>query len=190
MSSDIMSRRVDVSKYGIIYGGAQKNVGTAGVVFVIVREDILGKLNRPLPSMMDYRSHISNGSMYNTPPVISIYIMNEMLKWIKGLGGIDAIHAMNVDKATLLYDEIERNKIFTGTVDEPDRSIMNICFVMNKGYENKENDFMDFAKKAGMVGIKGHRSVGGFRASTYNAMPKESVQALVNCMKEFEKIHG
>jgi phosphoserine aminotransferase len=190
MSSDIMSRKVDVSKYGIIYGGAQKNVGTAGVVFVIVREDILGKINRPLPSMMDYRSHISNGSMYNTPPVISIYIMNEMLKWIKSMGGIDAMQAMNVDKATLLYDEIDRSKVFTGTVDRDDRSIMNICFVMNKGYEDKEADFMDFAKKAGMVGIKGHRSVGGFRASTYNAMPKESVQALVDCMREFEKLHG
>ena len=190
MSSDIMSRRVDVSKYGMIYGGAQKNVGTAGVVFVIVREDILGKVSRPLPSMMDYRNHISNGSMYNTPPVISIYIMNEMLKWIKSMGGIDAMQAINVDKAGLLYDEIDRNRMFVGTVDQADRSIMNICFVMNKGYENKENDFMEFAKKAGMIGIKGHRSVGGFRASTYNALPKESVQALVDCMREFEKMHA
>ncbi len=187
MSSDIMSRKVDVSKYALIYGGAQKNVGTAGVTFVIVREDILGKVSRPLPSMIDYRNHVKEGSMYNTPPVISIYIMNEMLKWIKSIGGIDAMYKINVDKAALLYNEIDRNKMFVGTVDKADRSIMNICFVMNKGYEDKEEAFMEYAKSKGMVGIKGHRSVGGFRASTYNALPKESVQALVNCMQEFEK---
>lgn len=190
MSSDIMSRPVDVKKYALIYGGAQKNVGTAGVTFVIVREDILGKVSRPLPSMIDYRNHIKEGSMYNTPPVISIFVMNEMLKWIKELGGVEAMYKINVDKAAILYNEIDRNKMFIGTVEKEDRSIMNVCFIMNKGYEDKEEAFMEYAKSKGMVGIKGHRSVGGFRASIYNALPKESVQALVDCMQEFEKMNG
>ena len=187
MSSDIMSRPVDVTKYGLIYGGAQKNVGTAGVTFVIVREDILGKINRPIPTMVDYRTHIKEDSMFNTPPVFPILIMNETLKWVKAQGGVDAMYKKNIEKAALLYNEIDRNPLFVGTAAKEDRSLMNICFVMNKGHEDKEDAFMTFAKERGMVGIKGHRSVGGFRASTYNACPLESVKALVQCMQDFEK---
>ena len=190
MSSDIMSRPVDVSKYALIYGGAQKNVGPAGVTFVIVREDILGKVTRYLPSMLDYKIHIENDSMYNTPPVFSIFVMNETLKWLKGIGGLEVINKINKEKAALLYNEIDRNKMFKGTAAVEDRSIMNICFVMSDEYKDKEDAFMAFAKERGMVGIKGHRSVGGFRASTYNALPVESVQALVNCMQEFEKLNA
>jgi phosphoserine aminotransferase len=186
MSSDIMSRPVDVSKYGLIYGGAQKNVGPAGVTFVIVREDILGKVSRKIPTMIDYRTHVKDSSMFNTPPVFSIYVMYETLKWIKAQGGLKEMYKINREKADLLYNEIDRNSMFTGTAEKSSRSIMNICFVMNKGFEDKEETFMNFAKSKGMVGIKGHRSVGGFRASTYNACPKESVQALVDCMQEFE----
>ncbi|MDR1405827.1 MAG: 3-phosphoserine/phosphohydroxythreonine transaminase [Prevotellaceae bacterium] len=187
MSSDIMSRPVDVSKYGLIYGGAQKNVGTAGVAFVIVREDILGKVTRALPTFIDYRTHIQNGSMFNTPPVFPILIMNETLKWVKAQGGVQGIYEKNVEKAALLYHEIDRNRLFTGTAEKADRSLMNICFVMNKGFEEQEAVFLNYAKERGMTGIKGHRSTGGFRASTYNACPKESVEALVKCMQEFEK---
>lgn len=190
MSSDIMSRPVDVSKYAMIYGGAQKNVGPAGVTFVIIREDILGKVTRYLPSMLDYKLHIENDSMYNTPPVFSIFVMNETLRWLKNLGGLKVINKINEDKAALLYREIDRNKMFKGTAEVEDRSIMNICFVMADGYQDKEDAFMAFAKEKGMVGIKGHRSVGGFRASVYNACPVESVQALVDCMKEFEKLNA
>lgn len=190
MSSDIMSRPVDVSKYALIYGGAQKNVGPAGVTFVIVREDILGKVTRYLPTMLDYRTHIQEESMFNTPPVFSIFVMNETLKWIKSMGGLKAVHKMNLDKAALLYNEIDRNKMFEGTAAKEDRSIMNICFVMSEKYKDKEDGFMTFAKERGMVGIKGHRSVGGFRASTYNACPVESIKALVLCMQEFEKLNG
>lgn len=190
MSSDIMSRPVDVSKYALIYGGAQKNVGPAGVTFVIVREDILGKVSRYLPTMLDYRTHIKEESMFNTPPVFSIFVMNETLKWIKANGGLEAVHKMNVDKANLLYNEIDRNKMFEGTAAVADRSIMNICFVMTEQYKDKEEAFMAFAKERGMVGIKGHRSVGGFRASVYNACPAESIKALVDCMQEFEKLNA
>ncbi|MDR0667432.1 MAG: 3-phosphoserine/phosphohydroxythreonine transaminase [Prevotellaceae bacterium] len=187
MSSDIMSRPVDVSKYGLIYGGAQKNVGTAGVAFVIVREDLLGKVSRPLPTMLDYRTHIKNASMFNTPPVFPILIMYETLKWVKTQGGVPGIYRQNREKAALLYDEIDRNRLFVGTAAKEDRSLMNICFVMRSEYADREEAFLAFAKERGMVGIKGHRSVGGFRASTYNACPKESVEALVACMQEFEK---
>jgi phosphoserine aminotransferase len=187
MSSDIMSRPLDVSKYGLIYGGAQKNVGTAGVTFVIVREDILGKTGRYIPTILDYTSHIKNGSMYNTPPVFPIFIMNETLKWVKSQGGVGGMYKQNIEKAALLYNEIDRNPLFVGTAEKEDRSLMNVCFVMNKGFENKEEAFLAFAKERGMVGIKGHRSVGGFRASIYNACPKESVQALIDCMREMEK---
>lgn len=190
MSSDIMSRPVDVSKYALIYGGAQKNVGPAGVAFVIVRDDILGKVTRYLPSMLDYRIHIAEESMYNTPPVFSIFVMTETLKWLKSVGGLKAIYKKNVDKAALLYNEIDRNKMFLGTANKEDRSIMNICFVMSPEYKDKEEAFMAFAKERGMVGIKGHRSVGGFRASVYNACPVESINALVACMQEFEKLNG
>ncbi len=191
MSSDIMSRPVDVKKYGMIYGGAQKNVGPAGVTFVIVREDILGKVERELQTMVDYRTHIGkeekNRSMFNTPPVFSIFVMHETLKWVKSIGGLDAMYKINKEKADMLYNEIDRNSMFVGTAVKEDRSLMNVCFVMAEEYKDKEADFMSFAKERGMVGIKGHRSVGGFRASIYNACPIESVKALVECMQEFEK---
>lgn len=189
MSSDILSRPVDVSKYGLIYGGAQKNIGPAGVTFVIVREDILGKVSRTLPSMVDYRNHIANQSMFNTPPVFAIYVVRETLRWLKSIGGVPAIQKLNEEKAALLYEEIDRNPLFEGTAVKEDRSLMNICFVMTEKYADLAPQFLEFAKSKGMVGIKGHRLVGGFRASTYNALPKESVQALVDCMREFEKMH-
>ena len=193
MSSDIMSRPVDVKKYGLIYGGAQKNVGPAGVTFVIVRKDLLGKVDRKLQTMVDYRTHIGeepkNNSMFNTPPVFSIFVMHETLKWVKELGGVEEMYKRNKKKAETLYNEIDRNSMFVGTAVKEDRSIMNVCFVMAPGHENLEANFMAFAKEKGMVGIKGHRSVGGFRASIYNACPQESVDALVACMQEFEKLH-
>ncbi len=190
MSSDIFSRPVDVKKYGMIYGGAQKNLGPAGVTFVIVREDILGKVERAIPTMLDYRTHIKEGSMFNTPPCFAIFTVRETLRWIKSLGGVEKMYEINKAKAKLLYDEIDRNTMFKGTAEIEDRSLMNICFVMNEQYQDKEDAFMDFAKANGMIGIKGHRSVGGFRASCYNALPIESVQALVDCMKEFEKMNA
>jgi phosphoserine aminotransferase len=188
MSSDIFSRPVDVSKYGIIYGGAQKNLAPAGVTFVIVKEELLGKVSRPIPTMLDYRTHIKDGSMFNTPPVVPVYAALQTLKWLKALGGVEAMYKRNKEKATLLYDEIDRNKLFRGTTAAEDRSLMNICFVMNDEYQSLEAEFYQFATSRGMVGIKGHRSVGGFRASTYNALPKESVAALVETMQEFEAI--
>lgn len=188
MSSDIMSRPVDVSKYALIYGGAQKNVGPAGVAFAIVRKDALGKVSRYIPTMLDYRTHVDGGSMFNTPPVFPIFVMKETLKWLKGIGGVEAINRINVEKARLLYDEIDRNSLFVGTAAREDRSIMNVCFVMAPGHEALQDEFLEFAKGKGMVGIKGHRSVGGFRASIYNACPVESVKALIACMQEFERI--
>ncbi len=189
MSSDIFSRPVDVSKYGLIYGGAQKNLAPAGVAFVVVKENLLGKVSRPIPTMLDYRTHVSEGSMFNTPPVVPVYAALQTLKWMKNLGGLKVMEKMNIEKAELLYNEIDRNKLFKGTAVVEDRSIMNICFVMNEEYQELEDSFGKFAAERGMVGIKGHRSVGGFRASTYNALSKESVQALVDCMKEFEAKH-
>lgn len=189
MSSDIMSRPVDVSKYALIYGGAQKNVGPAGVAFAIIRKDVLGKVSRYIPTMLDYRTHIDGLSMFNTPPVFAIFVMNETLKWLKSLGGIEAVHKLNEEKACVLYEEIDRNPLFVGTAAKEDRSIMNVCFVMAPGYESLQDEFLSFAKERGMVGIKGHRSVGGFRASLYNACPVEAVNALVGCMQEFEKLH-
>ena len=187
MSSDIMSRPVDVKKYGMIYGGAQKNVGPAGVTFVIVRKDLLGKMDRKIQTMVDYRTHIGdeprNNSMFNTPPVFPIFVMHETLKWVKKLGGLEAMYERNKKKAETLYNEIDRNSMFVGTAVKEDRSLMNVCFVMAPGRENLESEFMAFAKEKGMVGIKGHRSVGGFRASIYNACPQESVEALVACMQ-------
>ncbi len=199
MSSDIMSRPVDVKKYGIIYGGAQKNVGPAGVTFVIIRKDLLGKVAdrkymNPLPTMVDYRTHAAEAardiSMFNTPPVVSIFAMHETLKWVKSLGGVEAMQKINQKKADMLYAEIDRNKMFVGTAVKEDRSLMNVCFVMAEQYKDKEADFMSFAKERGMVGIKGHRSVGGFRASIYNACPVEAVEALVKCMQDFEKANA
>ena len=187
MSSDILSRRVDVSKYAMIYGGAQKNAGTAGVAFAIIRKDALGKVSRYLPTMLDYRTHIDKGSMFNTPPVFAIYIMNETLKWLKGIGGIDAMHEIDEKKAAALYAEIDRNSIFTGTAAVEDRSIMNVPFVMAPGYEELAPKFLEYAKECDLVGLKGHRSVGGFRASLYNACTPEDVAALTKAMQEFEK---
>ena len=188
MSSDIFSRPVDVSKYALIYGGAQKNLAPAGVTFVIVKDDILGNMDRAIPTMLDYRTHIDKGSMFNTPPCVSIYAAMHTLRWYKEQGGVAAMYKLNMEKAGLLYDEIERNSVFTsGIGDEADRSIMNVTFVMKDEYKEKEADFLAFAIGRGMSGIKGHRSVGGFRASIYNAMPKSSVEALIDTMKDFEK---
>ncbi len=190
MSSDIFSRPVDVSKYAMIYGGAQKNLGPAGATFVIIRDDILGKVDRFIPTMLNYQTHIDQGSMFNTPPCLPIYTCMETLRWLKKLGGVKVMQKMNHEKADLLYGEIERNPLFEGTAEKDSRSIMNICFVMKPEYQELEKEFLEFATAKGMVGLKGHRSVGGFRASTYNALPKESVQALVDAMQEFEKKHA
>ena len=164
-------------------------MGPAGVAFAIVRKDVLGKVSRHISTMLDYRTHIDGLSMFNTPPVFAIFIMNETLKWLKGLGGIEAIHKLDEEKARVLYGEIDRNPLFVGTAAKEDRSIMNVCFVMAPGFESLQDEFLSFAKERGMVGIKGHRSVGGFRASLYNACPIEAVNALVACMQEFEKLH-
>lgn len=187
MSSDIFSRPVDVSKYAVIYGGAQKNLAPAGVTFVIIKEDVLGKVDRVIPTMFDYRTHIQKGSMFNTPPCLPVYAALQTLIWLKNLGGVKAMYKLNIEKANILYSEIERNKMFIPTVKEKnDRSIMNVCWVMNKDYAELEKEFLDFATEKGMVGIKGHRSVGGFRASIYNALPIYSVEALIDVMQEFE----
>ena len=188
MSSDILSRPVDVSKYNLIYAGAQKNAGPAGVAVAIVKTDALGKVSRYLPTMLDYRTHVDKGSMFNTPPVFSVLVMTETLKWLKAQGGVEAINKINEKKAATLYAEIDRNPLFIGTAAVEDRSIMNVCFVMAPGYEDLQDEFLAFAKGKGMVGIKGHRSVGGFRASLYNACKQEDVDALVECMQEFEKL--
>ena len=189
MSSDIFSRPIDISKYAIIYGGAQKNLAPAGVTFVIIKNDILGKVDRAIPTMLNYETHIKKESMFNTPPVLPIFAALQTLKWIKAQGGVSKLAKINKEKAMLLYDEIERNSLFVPTVNnKEDRSYMNICFVMAEGKENLEEEFTKFATERGMIGIKGHRDVGGFRASTYNALPKESVEALVATMKEFESM--
>ena len=190
MSSDIFSRPLDVTKYAVIYGGAQKNLAPAGVTFVIIRNDVLGKVSRYIPTMLNYQTHIDNGSMFNTPPVLPIYTALQTLKWLKAQGGLAEIEKKNIAKAELLYNAIDNSKMFVGTAAKEDRSLMNICFVMKDEYKDLEADFMKFATEKGMVGIKGHRSVGGFRASTYNALPIESVQALVDCIQEFEKLHA
>jgi len=189
MSSDIFSRPVDISKYGVIYAGNQKNLGPAGATLVIVKESLLGKVERALPTMVDYRTHISKSSMFNTPPVINVFSALQTLKWLKNLGGLSEIEKLNIEKSELMYGEIDRNKLFVGTAAEEDRSRMNATFVMKEEYQDLEEDFNQFASSKGMIGIKGHRSVGGFRASMYNALPLESVQALVDCMQEFESKH-
>ncbi|MCD4771998.1 MAG: 3-phosphoserine/phosphohydroxythreonine transaminase [Bacteroidales bacterium] len=186
MSSDIFSRPLDVSKYAIIYGGAQKNLAPAGVTFVIVKDELLGKVERDIPTMLDYRTHIKKESMFNTPPCVPVYAALQTLKWLKNNGGIEEMYKKNIKKADLLYNEIDRNPLFVGTVAKEDRSIMNVCFVMSEGNEKYEKEFFEFASSKGMVGIKGHRSVGGFRASIYNAMPYESVEAFVQVMKDFK----
>ncbi len=189
MSSDIFSRPIDFSKYICVYGGAQKNLAPAGVTFAIVRNDALGKVERTIPTMLNYQTHVDGGSMFNTPPVLPIYSAMLTLRWIKANGGVEEMARRAKERADLLYGEIDRNKLFRGTCAVEDRSYMNICFVLNDEYKELEAEFMAFAQERGMVGIKGHRSVGGFRASCYNAMSLESVQALVDCMKEFEKLH-
>jgi len=187
MSSDIFSRPIDFSKYDMVYAGAQKNLAPAGVTLVIVRTEALGKTDREIPTMVDFRTHIKAGSMFNTPPVVPVFSALQTLKWYKAQGGIAGMQKLNAAKAKLLYDEIDRNAMFKCPVPNPkDRSEMNVCFVMAEGYEDKEKAFFEFASSKGMSGFKGHRTVGGFRASIYNAMPIESVQALVDCMKEFE----
>lgn len=189
MSSDILSRPVDVAKYALIYGGAQKNLSMAGVTFVIIKDDILGRVTRPIPTMLDYRTHIDKGSMFNTPPVVPIYSAMQNLRWVKAQGGVKEMDRRAHERAEILYAEIDRNRLFRGTVEAADRSLMNICFVMNDEYKDLEAEFLAFATERGMTGIKGHRSVGGFRASCYNAMSVEGVKALVDCMREFESKH-
>ena len=189
MSSDIFSRPVDVSKYICIYGGAQKNLAPSGVTFIVVRKDALGKVNRTIPTILDYQTHVEKESMFNTPPVLPIFSALQTLTWIKKAGGVEAMKKRAQERANLLYGEIDRNKLFVGTAKKEDRSKMNICFIMAPEYKELEKSFLDFAEQRGVVGIKGHRSVGGFRASCYNAMPLESVQVLVDCMQEFEAIH-
>ena len=189
MSSDIFSRPVDVSKYNCIYAGAQKNVSMAGVNIVIVKDEALDKGSRQIPTMLDYMTHVKNGSMFNTPPVVPIYCAMKNLEWVKKNGGVEAMAQRAKERADMLYTEIERNKLFRGTAKAEDRSYMNICFVMNDEYKELEADFLQFATERGMVGIKGHRSVGGFRASCYNAQTIEGVQALIQSMKDFEAQH-
>lgn len=189
MSSDIFSRPIDVSKYNCIYGGAQKNLSMAGVTFVIVKDEALGKVNREIPTMLDYRTHVDKGSMFNTPPVVPIYCALQNLRWIKAHGGVAEMEKRAKERADMLYSEIDSNKLFRGTANEEDRSYMNICFVMKDEYKELEADFLSFATSKGMVGVKGHRSVGGFRASCYNAMDVEGVKALIDCMQEFAKAH-
>jgi phosphoserine aminotransferase len=188
MSSDIFSRPVNISKYALIYGGAQKNLAPAGVTFVIIKNDMVSKVERAIPTMLKYSTHIDKGSMFNTPPCVNIYSALQTLKWLKANGGVKEMEKKNLAKAKILYDEIERNRLFVPTIPDPeDRSIMNVCFVMKEEYKELEPVFQQLASSRGMVGIKGHRSVGGFRASLYNALPLESVQALVEVMQEFEK---
>ncbi len=190
MSSDIFSRPIDVAKYDLIYAGAQKNLGPAGATLVIVKEDALGKVERAIPTMLDYRTHIKKGSMFNTPPVLPVYASLMTLRYYKEQGGVKELEKRDLAKAALLYDAIDSSKMFVGTVTDPaSRSIMNVCFVMTPEYKELEKDFIDFCSARGIVGIKGHRSVGGFRASLYNALPIESVQVLVDAMKEFEAQH-
>lgn len=190
MSSDILSRPLDVSKYGVIYGGAQKNVGPSGVAFAIVREDILGKVSRPIPSLLNYKTHIDKDSMFNTPPVVNVYMLLQTLKWVEQKGGVEVMQKINKEKAELLYNEIDSNPLFVPTIkNAEDRSVMNVCWVMNEKYKEFEKEFIDFAaQNYNIIGIKGHRSVGGFRASIYNACKKESVETLVDAMKKFAEL--
>jgi phosphoserine aminotransferase len=190
MSSDIFSRPIDIKKYDVIYAGAQKNLAPSGVTLVIIKKDILGKVDRPIPTMIDYRTHIDKESMFNTPPTVPVFAALMTLRWLKDNGGIKEMEKKNIAKAKLLYDELDRNKMFVPNIPNPeDRSRMNVTFVMASGYEEFEKEFLEIAAAHNIVGIKGHRSVGGFRASIYNAMPIESVGVLVEAMKEFEAKH-
>ncbi|MCD4834611.1 MAG: 3-phosphoserine/phosphohydroxythreonine transaminase [Bacteroidales bacterium] len=188
MSSDFLSRPVDVSKYDMIYGGAQKNLGPAGVTFIIIKDVLLEKVvaDRQIPTMLQYGIHIDKGSMFNTPPVFNIFAVRETLKWVKAMGGVKAMEKLAKDRAELLYNAIDNSNMFVSPIVKEDRSRMNIVFVMKDEYKEKEADFIAFAGERNCVGIKGHRSVGGFRASTYNASTMEDVQALVGAMKDFE----
>lgn len=190
MSSDFLSRPVAVENFGLIYAGAQKNLGPAGTTVVIVREDMLGKVERKLPVMLDYRTFVKENSLYNTPPVFPIFVSMLTMRWIKKMGGLAAMHRKNKAKAAVLYKEIDENPLFTGTVAKEDRSLMNICFVMNPKYAELEKEFLKETEAHGMVGLKGHRSVGGFRASTYNALPKASCDALAGLMRDFAQRKG
>lgn len=185
MSSDILSRVLNFNAFDLIYAGAQKNMGAAGVNLVVVNKNILGHVKRIIPTIMDYRNHINEGSMLNTPPVFAVYVCLLTLRWLKEQGGVAAIEKLNNAKAALLYKEIDENDLFTGTVRTEDRSKMNVCFVMNDA--TMEPAFLNYTESVGIVGIKGHRSVGGFRASLYNALPISSVEVLVNAMKTFSK---
>lgn len=190
MSSDIFSRHIDWSKYIAVYAGAQKNLAPAGVALVIVRDDALGKVTRAIPTMLDYRTHIKKGSMFNTPPVLPIFSALQTLRYYKQLGGIDELERRDLEKAALLYRAIDDSTMFEGTVTDPmDRSIMNVTFVMKPQYKELEPKFVEFCTARGIMGIKGHRSVGGFRASLYNALPIESVKVLVEAMHDFESTH-
>ena len=189
MSSDIFSRPIDVSKYTLIYGGAQKNLAMAGLTFVIVKDDALGKVSRHIPTMLDYRTHVKKGSMFNTPPVVPIYSALMNLRYMKAHGGVAAMEKLAHERADLLYAEIDRNKLFVGTAEKDSRSLMNITFVLKDEYKDLQDEFLKFATSKGMVGVKGHRDVGGFRASCYNAMSVEGVKALIKCMQEFEAMH-
>lgn len=184
MSSDILSRQMDFNRFDLIYAGAQKNMGPAGVNLVMVNKNILGKVKRAIPTIMDYRNHIAEKSMLNTPPVFAVYVSMLTLRWLKALGGIKAIEKINNAKAALLYQAIDESSLFTGTVAKEDRSKMNVCFVM--GNENIEKEFIQYTRTLGIAGIKGHRSVGGFRASLYNALPISSVEVLTRAMRDFE----
>jgi len=186
MSSDIFSRKIDVSKFDIIYAGAQKNMGPAGTTLVIIKDNILGKTGRNIPSMLDFNTHIKSNSMFNTPPVFSIYVSMLTLDWLKGLGGVKKIEKINQHKADLLYEEIDRNPLFIGTANKKDRSNMNVCFLLKDN--SKEDIFNKMWEDAGISGIKGHRSVGGYRASIYNAMPIESIKLLIRLMSKLEQI--
>lgn len=190
MSSDIFSRPIDIDRYGMIYAGAQKNMGPAGTTLAIINKDTFSKADRVIPTMLDYSTHISKQSSFNTPPVYAIYICMLTLRWVKEMGGLSAMANHNKVKAQLLYNEIDSNPLFSGAAAKEDRSLMNATFVMSKGNEGLSDSFLERATSAGCVGIKGHRSVGGFRASIYNAMPKESIQVLVDVMKDFTQKHG
>ncbi len=191
MSSDVLSRPMDVSKYDMIYAGAQKNLGPSGATLVIIKNEALGKVNRVIPTILDYKIHIDNESMFNTPATVSVFGCLQTLRWIKAEGGLAEMEKRNIEKADVLYAEIDRNKMFQSTVpDKNDRSRMNVCFVMTPEYVQFEKEFDTFATAQGMIGLKGHRSVGGFRASLYNAMPLDSVKALVKTMQEFEQMKG
>jgi len=185
MSSDIFSKKIKVSDFDLIYAGAQKNIGPAGATLVIVKKSVLGKTSRTVPSMLDYQVHIDKESMFNTPPCFSIFVCMLNLEWLKNKGGLTVIEKENKAKAALLYAEIERNSIFEGTANTEDRSVMNPTFVLKDDSLNAA--FLELAQQKGISGIKGHRSVGGFRASMYNALPLSSVQVLVDAMAEFEQ---